>query len=638
MFERNVNTIGGLQVRKVLIVALMVCLATLIFASAAYAGKPAPAPTVSITSPASGATVSGTSVSISADCTGGGSGYTVTGVTYRVDSGSEVAMSGPDGSESGTWSANWDSTQVSDGSHTIYVTATNSAGKTTTSSVDVTVSNGGGGGTGPHDNLLWSEYPGNCLSCHDKQFKDMYQSVMYQWVGNAPDNVNQPSVKQGKISNAVNSYCVNILGNWNLCGRCHAGRGAKPEATGNPTSTQLKNIDCLVCHNEAYALARVRLSDGTMGPPSGTDEATLNSYVRNIHKPTRTNCLKCHAYAGGGDAVKRGTLAAAHMNTTDSNYDVHMATGRGNLPCYSCHSFRDIDGMVIHKVTGKGSDLRQTDYAAEVKCVNCHVGKDTATGHATADVNKHVARVACQTCHIPVYGKDAADTTATEATEMHRSWLDTSHHGSNPPFHPGSVKANNVKPKYKFWNRLSDSILLFDMSVVDVATGAYPTSRPIGYIDGPLGNKLYPFKYKTAEQPIRDANKVLIAIDTYEYILVSGDPILATQKGLANMGYNSNDSFSWVITDTYQLLNHQIPPKASALACSTCHENTSQMNLPGELGYNLKAAKSVICSQCHKEKNWKGYVSGHSRHVDTKNYDCSWCHTFSRPEKGGTMP
>ncbi|MBS3908898.1 MAG: alpha-2-macroglobulin [Actinobacteria bacterium] len=611
--------------KRLLFLAVMLVVIMMMAASPALAGKTAPAPTVTITAPANETTVSGTAVTISADCASGGTGYTVTGVTYNIDSGANVAMSGPDGSASGTWTASWNSTTVTDGKHTITVTATNSAGKTTAQTISVTVSN-------PHANLLWSDYPTNCLSCHRAKFDEMYQAVHYQWSGNAPDMLNQPTVKQGKYMNAVNSYCINILGNWQICGKCHAGRGAEPVATTSPTDTQLKNIDCLMCHNEAYALDRDRLSDGSMGPKT-TDTATLNSYVRNIHKPTKTNCLKCHAFAGGGDSVKRGDITWAHRNTGDSVFDVHMSTGRGKLTCQACHKF------VNHKVTGKGSDLRATDYAAEVKCSNstCHSTKESSTGHTTAAVNKHIARVACQTCHIPIYAKDASDSTANEATEIHRSWKEPSV-STAAPYHPPSTKANNLIPKYKFWDRKSYCGLIYDVLTMDATSMAFPTSYPNGAVNGPLGTKLYAFKYKTAEQPMRDANKVLIALDTKYYMLTTPDAVEATKRGLVNMGYSSTDAFSWVKTDTYQMLNHEVPTKDKVLACGTCHENTTQMKLVGELGYHLKNTKSTICTQCHRDKNWKGYVSGHSRHVDTQKYDCSWCHTFQRPEKGGTLP
>jgi len=92
-------------------------------------------PTVSVTSPAAGSTVSGSSVALSANATDAGSG--VAGVQLKVD-GTNV------GSEDTTspYSVNWDSTGVSDGSHTVTAVARDVAGNTTTSSsVSVTVNN-----------------------------------------------------------------------------------------------------------------------------------------------------------------------------------------------------------------------------------------------------------------------------------------------------------------------------------------------------------------------------------------------------------------------------------------------------------------------------------------------------------------
>lgn len=624
---------GGGMMKKVLTGMIIFFFLLGLSAVGAFAGKTV-SPTVKILEPTNGATVSGKAVRIAAYCTSGDSKTKITSVTYQIDNGAKVQMSGPNGSTQGTWEAYWDSTTVSNGQHSITVEAINSANQKKSQTITVNVSNSSGGGSNLHANLLWSEYPDNCYSCHATKFQEVYGSVHYQWQGNAPDMVNKPDILQGKISNSVNAYCINILGNWGLCGKCHIGRGSMPVYTSNPTYNQLMNIDCLVCHSESYALVRTRRSDGTMGPPEGTDEATLNSYVRNIHLPKRTNCLKCHAYAGGGDAVKRGDLAWATANTTDRNYDVHMATTSANLVCQDCHTF------VNHRVTGKGSDLRPTDYASEVNCgkSGCHPEKATSTGHSNAYINRHVNRVACQTCHIPYYGRDAADTPDSEATEIHRDWTDTSHHGTTPPYHPGSIKANNVLPKYQWWNRLSDNYLLYDVAKYDSNLGAYIIQRPVGSVDGPLPNKLYPFKYKTAKQPMRTASKQLIALDTKEYILTSGDPDLATQKGLLNMGFSSTDAYEWVITGTFQLLNHQVAPKENALSCNDCHQNTSRMDLIGQLGYKAKADLSVVCSQCHRAKSYRGFVAIHDRHVKDKKFDCSWCHNFSRPERNLITP
>ena len=487
-----------------------------------------------------------------------------------------------------------------------------------------------GGGTGSHSNLLWSEYPSNCRGCHASEFSAMYGALHYQWQSPAPDNTNKTGTMQGKATNAMNAYCINILGNWTTCGKCHPGRGAMPVLTDNPTTAQLDNIDCLVCHNEAYQMARVRLADGTMGPAASTSQAKLDGFVRNVGKPVRANCLKCHAYAGGGDAVKRGDISMVQSNTADGNLDVHMATTRGNLKCQACHAF------VNHKVTGKGSDLESTDNASEVKCAtpSCHPTR-VSGGHATTSVNKHIAHVACQTCHIPVYGK--------VATEVERDWRNSLVNGTG--WKPTEVKASNVTPTYQWWNRKTSNYLKGDAAVYDATTGTYHMEVLQGGVTGDTTNKIYPFKYKVAYQPIRTTGSLLVALDTNEYLNLSGNYGAAVQKGLSNMGFATTDAYSTAKTDTYQLLNHTVADAQSAggvLTCANCHEAAvggagTKLALK-TMGYSKKADYSVLCTQCHSQKTWRGYVAGHSRHVDSVGADCSYCHSFSRPERGLTMP
>lgn len=469
----------------------------------------------------------------------------------------------------------------------------------------------------PHGSLAYQDYPLNCLSCHDVEAEEMLGSTHYRWVGDTTEMVNNPGGIQGKLTNAVNSYCISIKGDWPVCGSCHVGRGKKPDET----NVGAENIDCLACHNEEYALARKRLADGSMGVESPTD-----SMVQNIQAPTRVSCLQCHAKAGGGDGVKRGDLSLATGTNSDPYFDVHMNKSGSDLSCQECHVFEE------HKVIGRGSDLRPTDdvvRGSEIKCTTCHSGKDSSSGHDNEEIGRHVARVACQTCHIPTYAK--------VATETHRDWR--SHHDGSPadggsgPGHPLTEKQSNLIPEYMFWNRLSDNALLDDDAsyTYDPATGTYPTSRPVGSIEDGM---LYPFKYKTATQPITVNDNRLIALDTFEYLKATGDVQIAIEKGLVNMGYSADEPYRWIETDTYQLLNHGVVPASSALECASCHQNTNRIDLQNELGYELKGAESEVCTQCHGQKEKKSFTSVHDRHVKDKGYDCSSCHNFSRPERG----
>ncbi|MCL5877898.1 MAG: Ig-like domain-containing protein [Candidatus Bathyarchaeota archaeon] len=92
----------------------------------------APSLTVSITNPTAGSTVSGT-VPIRASLTNAAGSVSV---TYAIDGGAQNAM----GLVGDYYEAQWDTTVVADGPHTIAVTATEGT-KTAQSSITVTVDN-----------------------------------------------------------------------------------------------------------------------------------------------------------------------------------------------------------------------------------------------------------------------------------------------------------------------------------------------------------------------------------------------------------------------------------------------------------------------------------------------------------------
>jgi len=489
-----------------------------------------------------------------------------------------------------------------------------------------------------HASLTWTGYS-MCSECHTDQAKAMYQSVHYQWKGSAAEMTTGPA-SQGKMdavdgSSALNAYCINIQGNWGPCGACHAGTGAKPVAASNPSAAQLASIDCLICHNDTVNAPYSRVRNATTGlfePAAGLD---MNLVVQKANiAPVRKNCLGCHAKAGGGDAVKRGDIALANGTTSDVIYDTHMAMGNGgNIQCQGCHTFTS------HRVAGRGSDIRPQDSTLQMSCSTstCHATKAASNGHSTSAVNRHIARLGCQTCHINKYAKNANDTAASEATEMHRDWQHAEWNATLSRYEPMPTKANDQMPKYAFWNGTSWGNNAFDGAVLDAATGAYKVSRPNGAIADPLGTKLYPFKYKTATQAVANGKIVTLSTATF---FATGNYDQSVKDGLVYMGLSSTTPYTTVNTDELQLLNHQVPTATgNVLACAACHPNSTatQMKLITNLGYGLKAAQSVVCSQCHNAKTPKAYESMHN-HVNVKGFDCSWCHTFSRPERGLTMP
>jgi Cytochrome c bacterial/Chitobiase/beta-hexosaminidase C-terminal domain len=470
-----------------------------------------------------------------------------------------------------------------------------------------------------------------CLSCHASQATAMSGAVHYKWEGAYSEITNKPGVTGGKLNSAMNTFCINTLGNWNGCGSCHVGAGAKPGTVADAT----QNIDCLICHQTGYK--RVRNATTNLFEPDLTKMTiTMDQAVQTVTKPVKSNCLQCHAKGGGGDGLKRGDLSVINGTTTDRNFDVHMATTGAKLVCQSCHTYTN------HKVKGRGVDLRPTDVAGEIGCATttCHSNKATLTsGHATTAVNTHLKRVACQTCHIPVAGKKAADAvldTVTgfgdQATEYDRTWVTPEWSVANNRWEPTVHKANNIKPAYLFWDGTSWASDLNDAPVVDAATGKIKISRPNGGINT-ANTKIFPFKYKTSLQPRHIASGKLIALNTSVYFKTA-DVAGAITSGLTNMGLNAADAYDFVSTDEYLLLTHTVSPKAAALACAACHGPNSttpgtQMNLKA-MGYTLKGTLAVVCTQCHGSESNPGFTSVHSKHVTSKGYDCSFCHNFSR--------
>jgi regulation of enolase protein 1 (concanavalin A-like superfamily) len=108
------------------------------------------APTVSITTPAAGATVSGT-VSVAGTAT---DDVGVAKVEVRVDAGSFALATG-----TSSWSYAWNTAAVADGTHTLTARVTDTGGLTSTASVTVNVANGGSGGGGSAAGSIPTGFP-----------------------------------------------------------------------------------------------------------------------------------------------------------------------------------------------------------------------------------------------------------------------------------------------------------------------------------------------------------------------------------------------------------------------------------------------------------------------------------------------
>ena len=196
------------------------------------------------------------------------------------------------------------------------------------------------------------------------------------------------------------------------CGQCHIGGNYQPATekmmpVGDVPSMAKEGIDCLICHATDYDMnQRVVIQDqyGLRWDQDRSLRAALT--VGPISSET---CLRCHQHNMGGDVYEHNAAAQAlgykhqrllHRGAKRGNPfspedDAHAAAG---IQCTDCHRPEG------HKIPrGRlGVDLVANDLPdKEVSCETCHGRAPHNNSENKALLNGHIARLACETCHIP---------------------------------------------------------------------------------------------------------------------------------------------------------------------------------------------------------------------------------------------
>jgi len=491
-----------------------------------------------------------------------------------------------------------------------------------------------------HDAIDLYEGPQTCVACHEEEALELHATAHYQWTGPTPDvtNIEGPA---GKDRFGFNTYCGSPATSRRIaCSGCHAGNGGAPHP--DPTPGQLHNIDCLMCHQDDYARKPagpfesvsatghdgifrtwqlpVEDADGSFlfEPNEAAMGISILEAARTVHLPTRTTCLRCHAYAAGSDCGKRGDLGTGTISPPRS-VDIHMSPAGEDLTCQACHLADN------HRVMGRGLDIRPSEVTERMTCLTggCH----PADPHGEWRLNNHAARVACQTCHIPMYAK-------LGTTEMTRHW-------DNPYFAQGLFSGQGgFKPEEGRGSFVTPTYAWYDGTSRVYALGQVPEQNSAGQYSLGIPNgatttreaKIHPMKEHLSTSAMHDATGQLIPHSTMTYFL-TGDFHQAVADGQAASGLTG----SWTEVDvhTFQTINHGVESHDDALECGACHASEEggplRMDLQGDLGYQLKGPESVICLQCHEEEEEKPFREIHNKHVRDEGIDCLWCHNFSRP-------
>ncbi|WP_043752561.1 nitrite reductase [Imhoffiella purpurea] len=195
------------------------------------------------------------------------------------------------------------------------------------------------------------------------------------------------------------------------CGQCHIGGNYQPATEkmmpiGDVPNEAKEGIDCLICHSTRYDMNQrvvIRDANGLRWDQDRSMRAALTV------GPIRSeNCLRCHQHNMGGDVYLHNAAAQeigyAHQrilhrgakrgNPFSPHDDAHAAAG---LQCTDCHRPSG------HKIPrGRmGVDLVANDLPGqEVSCESCHSQAPHNNSEHKALLNGHIARLACETCHI----------------------------------------------------------------------------------------------------------------------------------------------------------------------------------------------------------------------------------------------
>ncbi|MDF1525937.1 MAG: tetrathionate reductase family octaheme c-type cytochrome [bacterium] len=395
-----------------------------------------------------------------------------------------------------------------------------------------------------------------CLECHQEQAEQFLETSHYKWKG-PPRTVKgmEKSKEEYGKANLINNFCVDIEASRAFCTKCHAGYGW---SDGADPQMDVKKIDCLVCHAKKghYKKTMAGLPDQEMIEKGRMD---LVAAARSVSMPDRKNCGVCHFFAGGGDAVKHGDLDSS-LTKPAREHDIHMG-GSADMTCQECHLTRD------HRIAGASTFMATND--GRVACEDCHRDPHRDSNSKNL-LTAHTRTLACQTCHIPFFAKG-------QATKMSWDWstvgkeVEPEEQFGKETFtrHKGTfVWEKDVVPTYAWYNGKITRYLKGEK--VSDTKGPVIIAKPVGDIKD-KGSKIFPFKKFTGKQAIDSKFKYLLIFQSYGGLWSHYDWEKALQAGAETAGLPYSGKFTFVSTESYGSINHEVAPKEQALQCGDCH-------------------------------------------------------------------
>ncbi|MBW6486683.1 MAG: tetrathionate reductase family octaheme c-type cytochrome [Syntrophobacterales bacterium] len=403
------------------------------------------------------------------------------------------------------------------------------------------------------------EVTAKCLECHDKEAADLMKTTHWKW--SKEQDVNGKKMELGK-KNVINNFCLAVPGNWPGCTICHAGYDWKD---GSYDFSKAENVDCLACHDTTGSYKKV---SPAVQPDPKLDLAKL---ALKVGATSRKSCGSCHFYGGGGDHVKHGDLDSSLTNPT-AEIDVHMG-GQAKMECTGCHSAEK------HAIKGQSLTIAGSN-AERIACTDCH---SDAKIHKNQFVEKHIAKVACQACHIPTIAKSLPT----------KVWWDWSKAGKNiKPKKDAFGMDNYLKIKGEFkWNKnFAPELLWYNGKAERILPGDKINPAKVVKLNSPQGNrfdknsKLMPFKVMRGKQPYDSGNNTMAFAKLFNGYWKDFNWDKAIEEGMKAGGQPYSGKYGFVETSMAMPVNHMVAPKEQAFRCTACHGSHGKLDWKA-LGY-----------------------------------------------------
>lgn len=404
-----------------------------------------------------------------------------------------------------------------------------------------------------------TEVTAACITCHNQRHTEVMNSNHWNW--EREEFIEGRGIVYLGKKNALNNFCIGVQGSEEACAKCHVGYSSNTKGLQTVDAT---SIDCLVCHDNSDTYAK---ANNLGGAPRG--DLDLNLIAQSVGSPDRDNCGVCHFFGGGGNNVKHGDLEMAMFNPT-RDVDVHMAVDGSNLDCVDCHTTEN------HQMAGKMYSISSMNRNRS-DCAQCH----TERPHKDNIINEHNVKVACQTCHIPVYAKVNATKTAWD-------WSTAGELKDGKPYTVDDSLGNhtylskkgtftwgrNLTPEYIWFNGTASHYLLGDKiadstKVVELNTlnGSYKDPE----------SKIIPVKIHRANQPYDPVNKMLI--QPYLFSKEKGEGAywkdfnweVAAAEGMKRVGLPFSGKVDYIHTEMTWPINHMVSVKEKTVDCMECH-------------------------------------------------------------------